>query len=429
MKQMRIRNIIIPACIFILFAGVYIFIAVFMPPDRVVYCPNHDCHGHNTEIIETPPESHPLPNENWSYFKCLDCRTVSAADFKVDNLLTQPVWDIKHYQSIAERGYEKHACDPNKHWPIGDICGNVGWFPAWPGVVKLLSLNNTRIGMMLLPFLITFFGIIVFYNVILKLAKESIAILSTLALVSAPTAFYLLTGFPYAFILLCFSGYLYFLYSEKPKGRPLILPALAIIISLSYPTGFLTAIIPLVMLINNYRRRLMMPGIGEISQDFLFYILPFAVGPLALSLYYLFAFDDFFLFTHFQDKYDRNWGIPFIVMWKSLLQTPTWDTGLFMPPRLAYEKLALVYYGLIFVIFPPYRIKPELLAYGILFYLFSPATGNIVSVYRHYIILFPLAMIIGASPRPLWLKIIFIAAGLFLSLYYFYPFFLNGYLV
>ena len=46
------------------------------------------------------------------------------------DILFRPVWDIGHYQSIAERGYEVYPCDPAVHWPLGEICGNVGWFPA-----------------------------------------------------------------------------------------------------------------------------------------------------------------------------------------------------------------------------------------------------------------------------------------------------------
>ncbi len=426
---MQTKHIVIPACLFILFAGLFIFIGEFMPPDRVVYCPNPDCHGHTVSTIDAPPNSRPLPDEDWSFYKCEDCGQIAAADFKVDNLLVEPIWDIKHYLSISDKGYVTYPCDPARHWPAGDICGNVGWFPAWPLVVKALSFNNVRIGLILLPFLLTFLGTIVFYNVVVKLHNETVALISTLALLAAPASFYLLTGFPYALILSLFSGYLYYLYSDKAKERALAIPILAFLISLSYPTGILTAIIPLIFMINNYRRKLYTPSIGQITNDVLFYLLPFALGPLVVSAYFYASFDDFYLFTHFQEKYDRNWGIPFVVMWKSLVQAPSWDPGLFMPPRLSYEKLSLVYYGLIFLVFPPYRVKPELLAYGILFYLFSPATGNIVSVYRHYIILFPLAIMIAASPRPIWLKVLFIIIGLFLTLWWFYPFFLNGYLI
>ncbi|MEZ5358050.1 MAG: hypothetical protein R3F48_04405 [Candidatus Zixiibacteriota bacterium] len=426
---MQMKNIIIPACLFILFAGVFIFIGEFMPPERVVYCPGPECHSTDVTQIAPPQGAQALPDAHWHYFKCNHCGIISAASFAVEDLLVQPVWDIKHYQSIAETGYVTYPCDPGKYWPAGDICGNVGWFPGWPLVVKALSVNHVRIGLMLLPFLLTFFGTIVFYNIVLKLHNETTAILSTLALLAAPASFYLLTGFPYALLLVLFGGYLYYLYNEKAKGRAFLMPLIAFWISFTYPTGILTAIIPLVWMINNYRRKLMMPSIGTIIGDMLFYLAPFALGPLAVSVYFYFKFDDFFLITHFQEKYDRNWGIPFVVMWKSLVQAPAWEPGLYLPPRLSYEKLVLVYYGLIFIVFPPYRIKPELLAYGIVFYLFSPATGNIVSVYRHYIVLFPLAMMIGASPRPLWLKVLFIAIGLFLTFWWFYPFFLNGYLV
>ena len=53
-----------------------------------------------------------------------------------NDFLFRAVWDICHYQSIAERGYEVYPCDPAVHYPMGDICGNVGWFPGWPLVIS-----------------------------------------------------------------------------------------------------------------------------------------------------------------------------------------------------------------------------------------------------------------------------------------------------
>jgi|GEM_PF-5521049 len=58
------------------------------------------------------------------------------AAYNHNDLLFKPVWDIRHYQSIAEQGYQARPCDPTTDYPMGKICGNVGGFPGWPIVVR-----------------------------------------------------------------------------------------------------------------------------------------------------------------------------------------------------------------------------------------------------------------------------------------------------
>ncbi len=335
------------------------------------------------------------------------------------DLLFKPVWDIGHYQTIAQSGYEVHPCDPAVDYPVGRYCGNVGWFPAWPLALKILSANQVTIGIKILPYVFALLGIILFYNVLKMLSGATAAIIGTAALASLPGAFYFLTGFPYSFMLVLFSLYLYFLYQTDFRGRKYYLPILGVLISLSYPSAFLTAIIPLVMVIRDYLANRNSRSAGRVIKDLAYYLFPFALGPLLLSIYFYFRFDDFLLILHFQEKYARQWNFPLTVIWRSLVNYPL----------LYVENIALLYYGLIFIIFPRYRAKPELVGYFLLFYLFSPTTGSIMSIYRHYLLLFPAAMIIGSSNRPMWIKISYAALGLALSLLRFFPIFMKGRLI
>ncbi len=335
------------------------------------------------------------------------------------DLLFKPVWDIGHYQTIAQSGYEIHPCDPAVDYPVGRYCGNVGWFPAWPLALKILSLNQVTIGIRILPYIFALLGFVLFYNILRFLANTTAAVIGTVALASLPGAFYFLTGFPYSFMLALFSLYLYYLYRAEARGRKYLLPIIAVLISLSYPSAFLTAVIPFIMVVREYFSDRKNRSIGSVTKDLAYYLLPFALGPLLLSLYFYLTFDDFLLILHFQEKYARQWNFPLIVIWRSLTEYPA----------LYVENVALLYYGLIFIVFPRYRSKPELVGYFLLFYLFSPATGSIMSVYRHYLLLFPAAMIIGSSDRPLWVKISYAALGLALSLLRFFPIFMNGRLI
>jgi hypothetical protein len=335
------------------------------------------------------------------------------------DLLFRPVWDIGHYLTIARSGYEVHPCNPAVDYPVGRYCGNVGWFPAWPLALRILSLGQVEIGILIWPYVFCLLGFVLFYNILRLLANTPAAIMGTVALASLPGAFYFLTGFPYGFMLALFSLYLYYLYHPQARGRMYILPIIAVIISLSYPSAFLTAIIPFVLVIREYFRNREKRSASRAIGNLAYYIVPFALGPLLLSLYFYLKFDDFLLILHFQEKYARQWNIPLAVIWQSLRDYPA----------LSVENAALIYYGLIFIVFARYRTRPELVGYFVLFYLFSPTTGSLMSVYRHYLLLFPAAMVIGASDRPLWVKISYMALGLLLSLLRYYPVFMNGRLI
>lgn len=356
---------------------------------------------------------------------------VSFSLIQGNDFLFRPVWDIGHYQSIAERGYEVYPCDPAVHYPIGDICGNVGWFPAWPLALKILSVGQVASGLRFLPYLFALLGFVFFYNLLLRLGDAKAALIGIVALAATPTAFYYLTGFPYSFILVLFAAYLYYLYELKAPGRTLILPILAVLISLSYPSAFLMAIIPVVMLINQYRKMARRPSLSGLFKDLSYYVIPFALGPLLLSIYFYFKFDDFLLILHFQEKYERNWGFPLAVIWQSLKYFQFSTQAHFMQIEHTYfaANFIILWYGLIFFIFAPYRTKPELVAFVLLLYLFSPATGSVFSIWRHYVLLIPAVMMIAMSPRPGWLKYAYIALGLFLALFIYFPIYIKGFLV
>lgn len=335
------------------------------------------------------------------------------------DLLFRPVWDISHYLTIAQSGYEVHPCDPAVDYPVGRYCGNVGWFPAWPLAVKILSLGQAGIGIRVLPYVFALIGFILFYNVLRSLAGFRAAVVGTAAMASLPGAFYFLTGFPYSFMLTLFSLYLYYLYRAEARGRRYILPLIAVLISLCYPSAFLTAIIPFIFVIREYLSGGEKRSIGSAAGKLAYYIIPFALGPFLLSLYFYLKFDDFLLILHFQEKYARQWNFPLTVIWRSLIDYPA----------LYVENAALLYYGMVFFIFARYRTKAELVGYVLLLYFFSPATGSVMSIYRHYLMLFPTAMIIGASDRPTWVKVAYVAVGLALSLLRFYPIFMKGHLI
>lgn len=47
--------------------------------------------------------------------------------------------DSGHYTSIADQGYEFISCEGIPGMSLGDHCGNCGWFPGYPALIKALT--------------------------------------------------------------------------------------------------------------------------------------------------------------------------------------------------------------------------------------------------------------------------------------------------
>jgi hypothetical protein len=331
-----------------------------------------------------------------------------------NDYLFQPVWDVKHYLDISEIGYQVYPCTPGVEFPAGDICGNPGWYPMWPLVVRAfrpLAGGSSKVAFIGLTFLFGLLGFVLMYRFVEKHYDRRASFINLLAIALGPASFYLLTGFPYALFMFLFASFMLLLYSASSKKREIVLFLTALAISLTYPTGILVAVTPLIYHLfgGNYLR----PFLKPIKYWLRLFatLLPFILGPLLLWTYFYFKFDNFFLQLDFQAKYGRALTFPLYVMYKSLT----------LYPLLSPENATILWYGLIFLIFIPFGLKKELWILGLVMLLFSLSTGTTMSIYRHYLIIFPAYMIIATSTRPLWLKLIYIAGGFVLSLAVLFP--------
>lgn len=335
--------------------------------------------------------------------------------------LFKPVWDVQHYVNIAERGYEAHPCTPSDY-PPGKICGNVGWYPSWPLVIRLVGPvfgGNSQAAYIFLALALSLASFILLYRFVLSRFDRTAATLTLLATAFGPASFYFISGFPYALFFCLFMVYLHLLYAPGGAMRDIILFLSGLALSASYPTGILVALVPAVWYVFALRSRNLSILTLRTTADLLKYVIPFALGVLLLWVYFHFRFDNFFIQLDFQARYQRTWAIPLVVIAKSLVSRPL----------LSAENIVILWYGLAFLLFLPYRIKPELWVLGLVLYLFSPATGSTMSLYRHYLLIFPVYMLIGTSRRPLWLKAAVIAIGLVLALAVVFPQFIASRLI
>ncbi|MFH2034797.1 MAG: hypothetical protein ABIJ45_00195 [Candidatus Zixiibacteriota bacterium] len=351
-------------------------------------------------------------------YVCFTALYAAISYFNNNQNLFLPVWDVEHYLTISERGYEVFPCTPGVNGYAGEICGNSGWFPMWPIVVAAIrpflggSSPTTFIALSFLFSLLTFIFI---FRLIEYQSGFKAGIFCLLAMAANPSAFYWITGFPYALFGFLFASYLLVLYRTASIWRDIGLFAIGLALSLTYPTGPLVVVVPLVWYIYQNAGQQILINRTQYWLGLLKYIIPFILGPLLLALYFYIQFDDFFLQLHFQEKYHRTWAIPFWIMLKSL----------FTRSPLIPENIAILWYGLIFIIFYPYRLKKELAILAIVLYLFSLTTGSTMSIFRHYLIIIPAYMIIAVSTRPDWAKILYFLLGLAAALFIMFPRFLS----
>jgi len=334
-----------------------------------------------------------------------------------NDFLFQPVWDVQHYLDISEIGYQVYPCTPGVDGYAGQICGNSGWYPMWPIIVKIfrpLTGGSSRITFIGLAFIFSLIFFLTFFRFMEKQYDIKAAGITLSALAFGPASFYLITGFPYALFCLLFILYLILIYKQESTYRNIALFVLGLMISLTYPTGILIAVVPAIYyLFPADKSRIDVRSAGYWLK-LTYYVLPFILGLFLLWTYFYFKFDDFFLQLHFQEKYHRTWAVPFWIMLKSL----------FKEPILSPENLSILWFGLIFILFTPGKLKKELWIAGLVLYLFSLTTGTTMSIYRHYLLILPAYMMIGVSSRPLWLKILYIAIGLLISLKILFPLFM-----
>lgn len=53
-------------------------------------------------------------------------------------------WDSFHYQAIAVHGYEIHPCAPGEGVPGAPWCGDAGWFPGYPLLIRAAGLTGAE---------------------------------------------------------------------------------------------------------------------------------------------------------------------------------------------------------------------------------------------------------------------------------------------
>ncbi len=350
--------------------------------------------------------------------------------------------DAGHYHHIAVKGYYLAGYD--RALPVKQkISTNILWFPGYPLILRIVFLlaGNIHIaaplvnyGLFLACCYLLFFYVFLEYNALA-------AAFTTFAFTAFPTSFFFQQSFPYALMIVIML--LYLLIQRQVRNRLLregLSFLLAVYLSLTYPTGFLFFWVPLAgycrsvyeRLVHDMRRdgsrpeksvlcRAILPMLRKLNYLKLVLItVPFALGVLIFYSYLYFKFGDFFIMNNIQKiQFGRSFANPFLIIGREF----------FSPGHLIrdYEKFLPFVFFLAIVFFFNVHVRLSHWFYLVAGLLFSPFTGTMLCVYRHYIIFFPIYIVIGTSPRHPLLKTVFLGTVFYLGLkYYYYPYLLGN---
>jgi hypothetical protein len=221
------------------------------------------------------------------------------------NALNWSRWDSGHYIRIATTGYELFPCAGHFGYPINatEICGNTGWFPGYPFLIKLLGVVF-KDKVLMAGILSKLFYLLSLFMV-LKIAEVQKFSWRNLLFVSMATFSFSFIYFNAIFpisveIFFILTGLYFYL------KRNIWLTGLnCFLASFFYPSGFLLAIVFAISAIlkkdesiKSKVRNILIPGIMG------------ALGILSVFLIFEITVDDWSAFMRVQAKYGHNFMNP-----------------------------------------------------------------------------------------------------------------------
>ncbi len=335
-----------------------------------------------------------VPTVAWGLYVIVYLVLFSVGSPKYHDLarsLTQ--WDGQHYLSIARDGYEKFPC-PYDH---SYICGNVGWFPAYPLVARLVGYVirplgfDIRTAMVTTSWLALWLALLILYRLVERAMGCQVATVSMAALLLFPTAFYFLTSFPYSLYLLL--AVLIFYLLERASYLAVVVPAG--LLTVTYPSGVVIGLPILVTLVLKWTglgRRDRMALLASLVAIVLAFLIYFG--------YYWAEFGDFLLYHRFQSQsyYAHHLTLPLLPIVDSLRNESNTSPVFIM--LVFVTATAALFYN---------RKAPftwQLFMFGVL--LFTPTFGTTTCYYRHIVVAFPLFSMVGLGAGSSWRRYLLI---------------------
>lgn len=299
-------------------------------------------------------------------------------------------WDSRHYLDIAGDGYRLLSCADVPGYAPQDWCGNAGWFPGYPALIRLLLFTGCppALAAVLLSGLFAFLALHALWTRFLD-SRPSRGTLLALAIASvAPGAVYQHAAFPISMLLFLQLRALDAMARERSLAAGLWGAAAAF----SYPSGALLALVVVAYALLARR---------PIRQALLPAALTAAGTGLVLLLHQL-AVSDWQAFFKVQRKYGFGLRWPHATLADRLAPLGADDGTLF--PALQTLLVLLLMLGLVLgLVLARRRLSAgDLLVslHALLYWLFPLALGGGLSLHRADALLMPAAVLTRHLPAP-----------------------------
>ena len=271
-------------------------------------------------------------------------------------------WDSNLYLSIAQRGYFLEQCGPGSHYQAFQWCGNTGWFPLYPWLLKFANG----------PLLSLTFEALLLWLVWRFLLDER-TFPALLLAAFFPGSIYQQAVFPISLFLCGAVGFLAL--CERQRFFPAA--GVGALSAMAYPTGFLLA--PLALLRRNF-----WPAAG-VALGFLLVLLALRAQTGHWDAYFL-----------AQAKYGFHFA-PLDTLFSRL--KPLVNARYRTQASFAAGAQTLLVLAMMALAALRFSARPLVAAYCVAYWAFPLCVGGHLSLYRAEALLVPLVALVPERAR------------------------------
>lgn len=305
-------------------------------------------------------------------------------------------WDSGHYLTIAASGYSRlYPCPPESGYPAEALCGNAGWFPGYPLLIRMLG-GSPGAGA-LLSALFQLLCLMVIWRLLDARGPRWPALLLAAFF---PGNVYMAAVFPVSLVSLAVLACLGLCLAGR-FGAAAVAAAVA---AAAYPTGVLLAPVVAVWALLHRRHRALLVPLGALAGY---------AAVLALLQKEAGRWDAYYLL---QRKYGYRIGLPFDALFARLkpLVNRRYRTGLAAATAAQALFSTLLMLGVAVAAARNPRAERTtlpLLCAGA-FWLAPLMLGGNLSLYRAEALLLPAVLLVPALPRAAQLLLAAAAAAI-----------------
>jgi hypothetical protein len=347
------------------------------------------------------------PVAAWAGALGLLCLTAWLAGFSPFSAGTWTHWDSTHYESIARGGYDLHRCALGETGGGDTWCGNAAWLPGYPLLMATVHATGISLGWagVIVSWLFALATLVLLWRTFLRDMRRIAAVVGLIFAAVAPGLVYRYAVYPLSMFVFLTAAYLALLVRERWAGAGLVGAAAVI----TYPIGVTLPVVAAAWIVLTYRR-------GRVRAV----ALAASPAPVAVGLFILAQRIQTGRWTAFfdaQSRYDTGIHNPIGVTWNSFLLVYR-DDHPFGHYR-AGELQTVIVAVIVATVLARYvarwrttsRVDHLLVIWAAITWAF-PATQANVSLWRHYAVLTPLAVLVARLSRPVQAASILAAAAI-----------------